>query len=258
MSLDSFITERGNEVGVTRSELVSEFGIGWQTLQNIKRGSGISNGTKEKLARALKCSIGDIQDAMKDDPDERRKEEKAKPASTEQEAVAEQEEESEELPFGELEPEPPAETDGIKWYKDKTKEEAPPKKVKVKKEAIPAPEPSVIKIAEGAAKAAEKTMDKVKKATEMVIQSTIQCFEEQGFMPLHDPVNNPEHYTQGDIECIDAIEASMTPEEFRGFLKATTIKYLWRYSLKNGLEDLRKARWYLDRLIKKVGEMQND
>lgn len=64
-----------------------------------------------------------------------------------------------------------------------------------------------------------------------------------------DPVNHPDHYTQGGIECIDAIEASMTPDEFAGFLKGNSIKYLWRYRQKAGRQDLEKARWYLDRLI---------
>lgn len=75
-----------------------------------------------------------------------------------------------------------------------------------------------------------------------------------------DNVNHPSHYTQGSIECIDAIEASMTPAEFRGAMKANIIKYLWRYEHKNGLEDLKKARFYLERMIaayeKDIGKEQ--
>ena len=64
-----------------------------------------------------------------------------------------------------------------------------------------------------------------------------------------DPVNRPAHYTSGGIECIDAIQASMTPEEFKGFLKGNAMKYLWRYRLKgNPAQDLEKAGWYLSRL----------
>ena len=70
--------------------------------------------------------------------------------------------------------------------------------------------------------------------------------------PAEDTVNHPAHYTQGAVECIDALEASMTPEEFRGYLKGCQMKYLWRYRMKGGLEDLQKARWYLDKLISKV------
>lgn len=61
---------------------------------------------------------------------------------------------------------------------------------------------------------------------------------------------NPKYYHLGKIECIDAIKASMTPEEFKGFLKGNVIKYIWRYQQKNGSEDLRKANWYLERLEK--------
>lgn len=69
----------------------------------------------------------------------------------------------------------------------------------------------------------------------------------------NDPVNKPAHYTAGGIECIEAIKASMTAEDFRGFLKGQVIKYIWRYRLKdNPLQDLEKAKFYLDRLIDEV------
>lgn len=65
-----------------------------------------------------------------------------------------------------------------------------------------------------------------------------------------DPVNHPSHYTAGGIECIDAIKASMTHEEFCGFLKGNVIKYTWRYKQKGKpVEDLKKAQWYQNRLI---------
>lgn len=67
----------------------------------------------------------------------------------------------------------------------------------------------------------------------------------------NDQVQHPSHYNDGGVECIDAIEASMTPEEFIGFLKGNVIKYLWRYRLKNGLQDLKKADWYLTKLENK-------
>ena len=74
---------------------------------------------------------------------------------------------------------------------------------------------------------------------------------------MHDPVNSPAHYadTDGGIECIEAIEASMSTEEFKGFLKGNVQKYVWRYSQKNGSEDLKKAKWYLERLIS-IREME--
>jgi hypothetical protein len=63
------------------------------------------------------------------------------------------------------------------------------------------------------------------------------------------PVHSPSHYGAGDIECIDAIKASMTSEAFKGYLKGNTEKYIWRYSYKNGIEDLEKAKVYLNWLI---------
>ena len=66
---------------------------------------------------------------------------------------------------------------------------------------------------------------------------------------MTDNVNHPEHYTSGSVECIDAIQAALTPEEFRGFLKGNVIKYTWRERRKAGVESLQKAEWYLRRLI---------
>ena len=69
----------------------------------------------------------------------------------------------------------------------------------------------------------------------------------------HDAVNSPSHYASGEIECIDAIKASMTPEAFHGYLKGNVHKYMWRYEKKvNPAEDLKKAQWYLARLIEEV------
>lgn len=68
-----------------------------------------------------------------------------------------------------------------------------------------------------------------------------------------DPVNQPQHYASGEIECIDAIRASMTKEAFCGYLKGNVQKYMWRYEKKiNPVEDIKKARWYSERLIKEL------
>lgn len=69
-------------------------------------------------------------------------------------------------------------------------------------------------------------------------------------------IQAPSHYRQGGIECIDAIQASMTPEQFTGYLKGNVIKYLWRFEHKGGLQDLGKAKWYSDALIQHVGKEQ--
>lgn len=60
---------------------------------------------------------------------------------------------------------------------------------------------------------------------------------------------NPEHYKQGKVECIDALEAATVNKDgYEGSLVFNIIKYLWRYESKNGLEDVKKAAWYLNRL----------
>lgn len=65
-----------------------------------------------------------------------------------------------------------------------------------------------------------------------------------------DMVNNPPHYNTGGIEAIEAIEASMSEDEYKGFLKGTVLKYVWRYRYKGSpKEDLQKAEWYLKKLI---------
>lgn len=88
--------------------------------------------------------------------------------------------------------------------------------------------------------------------------------DEQGRIPLgpagifiqpppgFDPVNKPAHYNQGKVECIDALEtATMGLEGIEAVCTANVIKYMWRWKLKNGVEDLKKALWYLNKLIAK-------
>ena len=73
-----------------------------------------------------------------------------------------------------------------------------------------------------------------------------------------DNVNHPAHYKgRGGIECIDAIAASMTQEEFQGYLKGTAEAYLWRYKNKGrAKEDLEKAKWYINKLIDEFPEQK--
>jgi hypothetical protein len=64
----------------------------------------------------------------------------------------------------------------------------------------------------------------------------------------HDPVNHPVHYTEhpSGIECIQVVE-------HMSFCLGNAIKYIWRADLKNGIEDLRKAVWYINREIERQG-----
>ena len=64
---------------------------------------------------------------------------------------------------------------------------------------------------------------------------------------MNDKINHPAHYTQGGIECIDYIESQKL-----GYHAGNAIKYITRYRHKNGVEDLEKAAWYIERLIQNL------
>ena len=67
---------------------------------------------------------------------------------------------------------------------------------------------------------------------------------------MSDNVNHPSHYTQGRIECIEALEAAtVNLKGIEAVCTANAIKYLWRWKEKNGKEDLKKAIWYIKKLI---------
>jgi len=82
-----------------------------------------------------------------------------------------------------------------------------------------------------------------------------QRMKEERFFPDEeyvDMVNNPPHYNQTGIECIHAISAA-TDKGFKYYLQGNVMKYLWRFDYKDKpLEDLQKAKWYLDKLIEEV------
>lgn len=70
---------------------------------------------------------------------------------------------------------------------------------------------------------------------------------------VHDNVNHPAHYTQGGIECIDAMEAAYGTEAVIIFCMCNAYKYIWRNQKKNGTEDIKKCQWYLNKMM----ELQN-
>jgi len=75
-----------------------------------------------------------------------------------------------------------------------------------------------------------------------------------------DAVDHPAHYNlhENGIECIDAIQASMSRAGFQDYLKGTAIKYLWRYREKSEpLQDLKKAQWFLEKLILEESKSRN-
>ena len=70
-------------------------------------------------------------------------------------------------------------------------------------------------------------------------------------------VDSPPHYNSTEIECIEAIAAA-TGDGFEYYLQGNIMKYLWRYRYKNGTEDLKKAKWYLNKLIIEVEGCYDD
>jgi len=71
-----------------------------------------------------------------------------------------------------------------------------------------------------------------------------------------DNVNHPAHYGQGKIEAITYIHDFLSDEEYVGYLRGNIAKYMHRWRYKNGAEDLKKAQWYLDRLIEQQEELK--
>ena len=78
---------------------------------------------------------------------------------------------------------------------------------------------------------------------------TPMSLEERQRAKERDNVNNPAHYGTGSIECIEYIKDFLTDEELTGYYRGNVAKYLHRWRYKNGVEDLKKARWYLEALI---------
>lgn len=72
-----------------------------------------------------------------------------------------------------------------------------------------------------------------------------------GGINLNDNINHPNHYTNGAIETIDIIKNNVA--DFPSYLEGNILKYMSRYRHKNGVEDLLKARWYLDKLLSELG-----
>ncbi len=97
----------------------------------------------------------------------------------------------------------------------------------------------------------------IEQVRQVEIHGTVKVEPDLNFgaaQAVKDNVNHPSHYADSAIECIDAMEAMMTPEQFIGYLRGNLFKYQWRYEKKNGIEDLKKAQWYLEKLTAKVAE----
>lgn len=225
--LCEFIEKKCEEAGFFMSQLADKANLSESVIQAIRGGrTQLKPGTKQKLAAALKCSIGDIQDAI------RRSDEVLENGEVVRKEVPKE-------PTPEKDPEPRCPYDEPvepaagheRGMPEKTRQ-----KTCILGKVVPMDDSAMVK---------EPKED----------GPDILSNELVAMLPMpkkDDNVNHPAHYTQGGIECIDALRASMSQDEYRGFLKGNVMKYLWRYQHKNGYEDLQKARWYLDKLISEV------
>lgn len=98
--------------------------------------------------------------------------------------------------------------------------------------------------------------DKIKK---FQLEDYFKKLQETPMADDKDMVNSPSHYTQGSIECIEAIAQVVNGlDGMEAMCTGNAIKYLWRWKHKNGVEDLKKAVWYLQRMINQLEEKQDD
>lgn len=71
---------------------------------------------------------------------------------------------------------------------------------------------------------------------------------------MSDPVNHPDHYTQGSIECIDAMIETQGVQAVQNYCICNAFKYIWRHNSKNNDQDIQKAKWYIDKYLELAGE----
>lgn len=76
--------------------------------------------------------------------------------------------------------------------------------------------------------------------------------------PVDDAVQHPHHYTHGKYECIDVMVGTFGKEAVQHFCVLNAFKYVWRSEQKNGLEDIKKAWWYLDKYLQLEGKKDGE
>ena len=249
--LYKFLKKKCEEKGFVYGRLEDKADLSHSVVQAIRNGrTQLKPATKQKLAQALGCSIGDIQDAIRrsdeglEDGEVVRKKVYDKPVPAP--------EPEPHCPYDDPVEEPSADLQDKPWMDEKQ----PPTELPgsyIKGKIVPAPLSDVPK---ETPETAEATL--IRQTVENAIAVNASALAGVIKIPAEDKVNHPAHYTQGGIECIEALKASMSTDEFRGYLKGCQMKYMWRYRLKNGIEDLKKARWYLDRLISEMEELPDE
>lgn len=106
-----------------------------------------------------------------------------------------------------------------------------------------------------------KQFNTVKEVAKAIDELRVRIETDEEFdriMTKHDPVNHPSHYTQGNIECIDAMKAAYGKESVMHFCKCNAFKYQWRFDKKNGEEDIKKAQWYQNKFLELKRELKHD
>ena len=93
--------------------------------------------------------------------------------------------------------------------------------------------------------------DSLNKVTPEEWDNATKPYGKRGKVVSYDAIN-PSHYTKSGIQPIDYLKSMLTQDEYHGYLRGSITKYLHRYTEKNGIEDLRKAQWFLGRLIVEV------
>lgn len=249
--LYKFLKKKCEEKGFVYGRLEDKADLSHSVVQAIRNGrTQLKPATKQKLAQALGCSIGDIQDAI------RRSDEVLEDGEVVRKKVYDnpvpEKEPEPHCPYDDPVEEPAAGPQDKPWIPDIIPKEKPENGIFENTVAVG---PGVY-IALPDLKENPEATKKVLSQIEQSIKEAASVDAEDliGTIPAlkEDKVNHPSHYTQGAVECIEAIKASMTTEEYIGYLKGCQMKYVWRYRMKGGVEDLRKARWYLDRLISEV------
>ena len=73
-----------------------------------------------------------------------------------------------------------------------------------------------------------------------------------------DVVNHPSHYCTGKYECIEVMTEVFGKKAIQDFCRCNAFKYLYRSDRKNGIEDIKKARWYINKFIDLEEELKNE
>lgn len=88
--------------------------------------------------------------------------------------------------------------------------------------------------------------------SEEEVERTLRGMERN---PVHDNVNHPSHYETGNFECIDVMVETQGEEATINFCVCNALKYIYRHKRKNGIEDIQKAIWYLNKAVELDGRL---